>query len=110
MQASSPAMIVASTSWGCTLLRSLNRCEKSILQMMYDSRRGKAVCMESIAEKVTAFVTWVSPEGVELLLFEHPRAGIQLPAGTVEADEPHATAAAREAREETGLADLPRAR
>jgi 8-oxo-dGTP pyrophosphatase MutT (NUDIX family) len=47
---------------------------------------------------------------VELLLFEHSSAGIQLPAGTVEAGEPHETAAAREAREETGLADLPRGR
>ena len=68
--------------------------------------------MEPIAEKVTAFVTRVvqTPvpgRGVELLLFEHPRNGIQLPAGTVEADEPHAVAAAREAAEETGLLDLP---
>ena len=45
--------------------------------------------------------------GTELLLFEHPHAGIQLPAGTVEAGEAHAVAAAREAYEETGLADLP---
>ncbi len=35
------------------------------------------------------------------------RAGFQLPAGTVEANEPHADAAAREAREEIGLLDLP---
>jgi 8-oxo-dGTP pyrophosphatase MutT (NUDIX family) len=33
-----------------------------------------------------------------------------LPAGTVEAGEPHAIAAAREAAEETGLADLPAGR
>jgi 8-oxo-dGTP pyrophosphatase MutT (NUDIX family) len=68
--------------------------------------------MEPIAEKVTAFVTRVAPtavpgQSVELLLFEHPSAGIQFPAGTVEADEPHAVAAAREAAEETGLLDLP---
>jgi 8-oxo-dGTP pyrophosphatase MutT (NUDIX family) len=63
--------------------------------------------MHSTAEKVTAFVTRSSPQGPELLLFEHPHAGIQLPAGTVEADEPHADAAAREALEETGLVDLP---
>ncbi|MCB0256937.1 MAG: NUDIX domain-containing protein [Anaerolineae bacterium] len=59
------------------------------------------------AEKVTAFVTRASPRGPEVLLFQHPSAGIQMPAGTVEADEPHAVAAAREAREETGLTDLP---
>jgi 8-oxo-dGTP pyrophosphatase MutT (NUDIX family) len=63
--------------------------------------------MATIAEKVTAFVTRSTSHGTELLLFEHPRAGIQLPAGTVEADEPHAAAAAREACEETGLLDLP---
>jgi 8-oxo-dGTP pyrophosphatase MutT (NUDIX family) len=63
--------------------------------------------MHSTAEKVTAFVTRSSPQGPELLLFEHPYAGIQLPAGTVEAGEPHADAAAREALEETGLTDLP---
>jgi 8-oxo-dGTP pyrophosphatase MutT (NUDIX family) len=59
------------------------------------------------AEKVTAFVTRATPDGPELLVFEHPSAGFQLPAGTVEANEPHAEAAAREAREETGLLDLP---
>jgi 8-oxo-dGTP pyrophosphatase MutT (NUDIX family) len=64
-------------------------------------------CTHSVAEKVTAFVTRLSPHSPEILLFEHPSAGIQLPAGTVEADEPHADAAAREAREETGLVDLP---
>jgi 8-oxo-dGTP pyrophosphatase MutT (NUDIX family) len=63
--------------------------------------------MQPLAEKVTAFVTRESPRGVELLLFEHPHAGFQLPAGTVEASEPHAAAAAREATEETGLSDLP---
>jgi 8-oxo-dGTP pyrophosphatase MutT (NUDIX family) len=66
--------------------------------------------MSNIAEKVTAFVTRPSPDGHEILLFKHPTAGIQLPAGTVEADEPHADAAAREAREETGLVDLPAGR
>jgi 8-oxo-dGTP pyrophosphatase MutT (NUDIX family) len=65
-------------------------------------------CMQQPnAEKVTAFVTRATPQGMHLLIFEHPRAGFQLPAGTVEANEPHAKAAAREAREETGLRDLP---
>src|ERR1041385_3929823 len=66
--------------------------------------------MHSLAEKVTAFVTRSSPQGTQILLFEHPNAGIQLPAGTVEADEPHASAAAREATEEPGLLDLPSGR
>ena len=51
--------------------------------------------MSITAEKVTAFVTRKTTQGTELLLFEHPRAGIQLPAGTVEAGEA------------TGLLDLP---
>lgn len=63
--------------------------------------------METIAEKVTAFVTRIVPQGMELLLFEHPNGSIQLPAGTVETGEAHAAAATREAREETGLTDLP---
>lgn len=60
-------------------------------------------------EKVTALITRPTPNGRELLLFEHPHptGGIQIPAGTVEMGEAHAHAAAREAREETGLADLP---
>ncbi|MEZ4615878.1 MAG: NUDIX domain-containing protein [Caldilineaceae bacterium] len=63
--------------------------------------------MVAIAQKVTAFVTRSTAQGTELLLFKHPRAGIQLPAGTVEIDEAHAAAAACEAYEETGLHDLP---
>lgn len=57
--------------------------------------------------KVTALITRNTARGRELLLFEHPHGGNQLPAGTVEPGEPHAAAAAREAMEETGLADLP---
>jgi 8-oxo-dGTP pyrophosphatase MutT (NUDIX family) len=56
-----------------------------------------------ILEKVTAFVTRSSPGGDDLLLFEHPNAGIQIPAGTVEAGEAPAEAVLREAAEETGL-------
>ncbi len=50
--------------------------------------------MKPRAEKVTAFVTRMSPRGMEVLLFQHPSAGIQVPAGTVEADEHHAGIAA----------------
>lgn len=66
--------------------------------------------MDTGVKKVTAFVTRASSFGTELLLFEHPSGGIQLPAGTVEAGETHAAAAAREAGEETGLTDLPSGR
>ncbi|MDX1662908.1 MAG: NUDIX domain-containing protein [Candidatus Promineifilaceae bacterium] len=53
--------------------------------------------------KVTVFITR-RIEGVEaLLLLEHPYAGIQLPAGTVEPAETPEAAAWREAREETAL-------
>lgn len=54
--------------------------------------------------KVTSFVVRERAAGPELLLFQHPFAGIQLPAGTIEPGEAPATAAFREATEETGLA------
>jgi 8-oxo-dGTP pyrophosphatase MutT (NUDIX family) len=57
-------------------------------------------------EKVTAFVTRSSPTGFVLLLFEHPTAGIQIPAGTVNHGETPAAAAIREVAEETGLRDV----
>jgi 8-oxo-dGTP pyrophosphatase MutT (NUDIX family) len=52
-------------------------------------------------EKVTAFIT--RNGGQDLLLIQHPDAGIQLPAGTVEEDESPERAVLREVREETGL-------
>jgi 8-oxo-dGTP pyrophosphatase MutT (NUDIX family) len=52
--------------------------------------------------KVTSFITRPAPGGPVLLLIEHPFAGIQIPAGTVEAGETPEAAAQREAREETG--------
>jgi 8-oxo-dGTP pyrophosphatase MutT (NUDIX family) len=53
--------------------------------------------------KVTALVVREAPEGAELLLFQHPHAGIQVPAGTIEPGEEPQAAALREAAEETGL-------
>jgi len=62
--------------------------------------------MEGLVGKVTAFVTRESDRGRELVLLEHPNAGIQIPAGTVEPGETPAQAVMREAREETGLDHL----
>lgn len=54
-------------------------------------------------DKVTAFITRETASGRELLVFQHPTAGIQLPAGTVNANEMVEDALIREIREETGL-------
>ncbi len=57
-------------------------------------------------EKVTAFVTRETDHGLELLLFKHPFAGIQIPAGTVEPVESPEKAVIREVQEETGLTEV----
>ena len=54
-------------------------------------------------EKITVFVTRQTSSGYQLLLLEHPFAGIQIPAGTVNASETPLEAAIRETYEETGL-------
>jgi len=57
--------------------------------------------------KVTAFITRTGHQGQpQLLLFQHPQAGVQIPAGTVEKGEGWQTAVLREATEETGLTQL----
>ena len=61
---------------------------------------------EATLGKVTAFVTRPGPHGPELLLLEHPYAGIQIPAGTVEESETPERAVLREVREETGLQNV----
>ena len=59
--------------------------------------------MNKIVQKVTAFIIR-EREGVrELLVFKHPTAGVQIPAGTVEKGEDLETAVKRETYEETGL-------
>jgi 8-oxo-dGTP pyrophosphatase MutT (NUDIX family) len=54
--------------------------------------------------KVTSFVIRRSTKGeTEVLVFQHPNAGVQFPAGTVDPGEDPTQAALREATEETGL-------
>lgn len=57
----------------------------------------------SFLAKVTAFVVRRTQRGHDLLFFEHPTAGIQIPAGTVEEGESPQEAALREVGEEAGL-------
>ena len=59
--------------------------------------------MNEVVEKVTAFIVRERGGVKELLVFKHPTAGVQIPAGTVEKDEDIETAVKREAYEETGL-------
>lgn len=56
-----------------------------------------------ILHKVTAVVTRNYLGNTQLLIFRHPYAGYQLPAGTVEAGESPGEAVVREVLEETGL-------
>jgi len=60
----------------------------------------------AVVGKVVAFITRLGPAGLELCVFEHPTAGIQLPAGTLEEGEEPLPGALREAHEETGLEGL----
>ncbi len=58
--------------------------------------------------KVTAFILRPGLTGPQILTFQHPTGGLQLPAGTVEPGEPPEAAVVREAQEETGLTRLRR--
>jgi 8-oxo-dGTP diphosphatase len=60
-------------------------------------------------KKAFAVITRESTIGLEVVVLlhpDHPGAGIQLPAGTIRAEEDVVAAALREAREETGLQAL----
>ena len=59
--------------------------------------------MNEVVQKVTAFIVRERRGVKELLVFKHPTAGVQIPAGTVETGEDLETAVKREADEETGL-------
>ena len=59
--------------------------------------------MNEVVRKVTAFIVRERNGVKELLVFKHPTAGVQIPAGTVEEDEDIETAVKREVYEETGL-------
>ena len=59
--------------------------------------------MNQIIQKVTAFIVRERGGVKELLVFKHPTAGVQIPAGTVEIGEDIETAVKREVHEETGL-------
>ncbi len=59
--------------------------------------------MGSVVQKVTAFIVREKCGAKELLVFKHPTAGIQIPAGTVEVGEDIEAAVKREVFEETGL-------
>ena len=59
--------------------------------------------MNEVVQKVTAFIIRERSGAKELLVFKHPTAGVQIPAGTVEKGEDVETAVKRETYEETGL-------
>jgi 8-oxo-dGTP pyrophosphatase MutT (NUDIX family) len=61
---------------------------------------------DAVLGKVTAFVTRETTGGRELLVFRHPNAGVQLPAGTIEPGESPEDAVLREVWEETGLTSV----
>jgi ADP-ribose pyrophosphatase YjhB (NUDIX family) len=69
-------------------------------------KQGQEMGRQGIIEKVTAFITHESTNGRDLLLFKHPNAGVQIPAGTVEDGETPKEAILREIAEEPGLKSL----
>ncbi len=62
--------------------------------------------MKPTVHKVTCFIICPGDHERELLLIQHPYAGVQIPAGTAEPGEEPKAAALREALEESGLQEL----
>jgi len=62
--------------------------------------------MTNPLHKVTCFITRYVKNQTDLLVFNHPDVGVQIPAGTVNPGEDPETAACREAAEESGLNGL----
>ena len=63
--------------------------------------------MTTNLNKGTAFGVRRAAHKAQVLLIQHPHAGFQFPAGTVEPGEAPEESVRREAQEETGLRDLP---
>lgn len=59
-----------------------------------------------VLEKVTAFVTRDIGRERQILVFRHPQAGFQVPAGTVELGEEPELAVIREAKEESNISQI----
>src|SRR5262249_43927849 len=81
--------------------------ERSLRMVLYKPSSGLCGAVRKVAkdvsltervllEKVTAFVTRDAAQARELLVFRHPHAGVQIPAGTVEKGESAEAAALRE--------------
>lgn len=62
----------------------------------------------TVLHKVAAFITRGSGYRQQLLVIDHPDAGLQLPAGTVELNEDPDTAVIREVAEEAGVTAVAR--
>lgn len=67
---------------------------------------AEAAATREIIRKATAVVTRGDGDARDVLVFEHARTGLQLPAGTLEDGETFEQAAIRELAEETGLTDV----
>ncbi|MBB6215905.1 ADP-ribose pyrophosphatase YjhB (NUDIX family) [Anaerosolibacter carboniphilus] len=62
--------------------------------------------MDDVLEKITGFITRENYGKMELLFLDHPKDGIQIPAGIVEEGEAHLTAVIRKVKEDTGLSQV----